>query len=102
MSNAVATLTYADVPGFPAGSVVDHVDVSIKDASGAVTTQHVAPAATSVTFENVAAGTYTASANGVDAGGNVLGTPLSATFTISAGPATISLSLPSTLSVAQA
>ena len=102
MSNAVATLTYADVPGFPAGSVVDHVDVSITNtATSAVTTQHVAPGTAAVTFSNVDPGSYTASAQALDGSGNTLGTAVTASFSITA-PGTVSLSLPASLVVAQA
>lgn len=33
MSNAVGTIVYSDVPGFPAGSVVDRIEMVLMDAS---------------------------------------------------------------------
>ena len=105
MSNAVATIAYAlSAPTFPAGSAVANVVVSITDTSvtpPVATTQTVADGTTTVTFANVAVGSYTASAQAVDATGAALGPAATTTFTITA-PATIALSLPLTLNITQA
>ena len=105
MTNEVLTIAYADSsPTFPAGSAVASIVVSITDTSASPpvsVSQTVAPGTASITFPNVAVGDYTASAQAVDASGAALGSPATTTFTVSA-PATISLSLPVTLSAAAA
>lgn len=103
MTDSVASITYAlSAPTFPAGTVVDHIAVSISDPAlspPVSVTQNVAPDTASVTFANVAPGTYTASAVAQDATGAALGVAVTVSFTVSA-PATIALSLPSAISVA--
>lgn len=104
MSNAVLTITYAKTSGFPAGSVVDHIAVSITDTTAVPptsVTQNLPPDTGSATFVNVAPGSYTFSVSGQDVTGAVFGTPVTGTFTITA-PATVTLSLPATASAAQA
>lgn len=96
MSKVSAALTYADVPGFPAGSVVDHVSVSV---SGAADAKQDVPAGTASVDFDLDAGDYVASAQAFDAAGNGLGTAVSAKFTIDA-PQTVSLSLPASVTVA--
>jgi len=101
MSNAVLTLTYADsTPSFPEGTVIDHIVVGITDTSASPpvsSTTNVAPGTTSpITFLNVAPGTYTASAQAVDASGAALGGAATTTFTVAA-PTTVSLSLPASI-----
>ena len=98
--NANVSITYADMPGFPAGSIVDHIVVTVV---GTVNTlpnmQAVPPGTASVTFDLIA-DDYTVSAQGFGADGTAFGKPVSTTFTITA-PATISLSLPFTLTATQ-
>ena len=101
MSNAIAVVTYADVPGFPSGSAVSHIVATITDSKGVATTQTVAPGTATVEFDNVAPDAYSISVAGVDSSGAVLGSPITGTFTITA-PATVTLSLPSAVSVSQA
>jgi hypothetical protein len=104
MSNAVFSITYAKVDGFPAGTVVDHIAVSITDVSttpSTTVTQNLPPDSGSATFVNVAAGDYTFSVSGQDATNTVLGTAVAGKFSITA-PATVTLSLPATASAAQA
>ena len=91
--NAIGAITYADVAGFPAGSVVDHIAVTLTDAGGVVTGQNVPPGTATVTFTNVAAGTYTTSVAAKSASGATFGTAVTGTFTVDA-PATVNLSLP--------
>jgi len=91
--NAIGAITYADVAGFPAGSVVDHIAVTLTDAGGVVTGQNVPPGTATVTFTNVAAGTYATSIAAKSAAGVTFGTAVTGTFTVDA-PATVNLSLP--------
>ena len=99
--NAILAIAYADVPGFPAGSVVAHISASITGAVTPVVNQIVLPGTASITFANVPADTYSFSVAGVDASGNVFGTAVTGSFTITA-PATVTLSLPSTVTASQA
>lgn len=103
MSTVVGSITYADVPGFPAGTAVDHVVVSVTDTSVSPTTtvsQNIAAGVTSVSFD-LDAGSYSYTVAGVDAGGVVLGTPVTGSFSVTA-PATVTLNLPSAASFSQA
>lgn len=101
--NANLAISYVDVPGFPAGSAVAAIVASITDTSltpPTSLTQSVTPGTASVSFPNVAAGSYSFSVAAQDSTGAVLGTPVTGTFTITA-PATISLSLPSVVTPTQ-
>jgi len=96
--NAILSILYADVPGFPAGSVVATISATL---TGATTiTQTGAPGAVSIEFANVAADTYAYSVVAEDASGNKFGSPVMGTIVITA-PATVTLSLPSTVSATQ-
>jgi hypothetical protein len=103
--NEVLTITYADVPGFPVGTVVDHILITVTDAAvppvNPTLTQSVPDGTATVTFLNIAAGNYSFSIAGRDVSGNVLGTPVTGTFTVTT-PVTISLSLPVSATAAQA
>jgi hypothetical protein len=101
--NAVFAISYAAVAGFPAGSVVDHVNVTITGSATGNTTpqsQNVPPATASVTFTNLTPDTYTYSVQGMPASGAGYGTAVTGTFTITS-VATISLNLPSAVAVTQ-
>jgi hypothetical protein len=100
--NALISLVYSVIAGFPAGSVVDHILVTVTGATAGATplSQKLAPDASSVTFANLPADTYTVTAQGFPAIGAGFGTPAGTTFTITA-PATVSLSLPATVTAAQ-
>ena len=100
MSNAVAIIAYANVPGFPLGTVIDHVSVSVTDQNNLVTKQDVKPGDTSANFTGLADGAYQATAQAFDGHGTGLGSPATASFTITS-PQTVSLSIPSALSVSQ-
>lgn len=93
-------IVYADVPGFPTGSVVAHILASITGLVTPVATQIALPGAATIEFANVAADTYTYSVAGVDASNNTFGTPVTGTFVITA-PATVTLSLPSAVTPSQ-
>ena len=95
----IGTIAYADVPGFPEGSVVDHVLVSIINSTGGVAQQSVAPSTASVTFDGVAAGDYTYSIQAFPVSGAGFGTPVTGSFTVAA-PATITLALPASATFA--
>jgi len=97
MSVATFAITFADVPGFATGTVVASQTLTITDPTGAITTQSLGATDTSATATLTVVGAYTATVQGVDGSGNLLGSAASATFSISA-PTTISLSLPSALS----
>ena|SRR6266704_1113269 len=92
MTVSVAVV-YADVPGFPVGTSVSAVKVTITDTSGNATSQSVAPGTNSVSFENVAAGDYLMSVQALDQNGVGLGTAVTGSFNVPA-PSTITLSLP--------
>ena len=103
MTDRIATITYAlSAPTFPVGTTVDHIVVSISDTAVSppiLVSQNVPVGTTSVTFSNVAPGAYTASAQAEDATGAALGAAVTTTFTVDQ-PSTISLSLPSAITVA--
>ena len=91
------TITYTDVPGFPAGTTVNAIRVMISDTSGnQVQSQDVAPGTASVTFTGLTPGDFIASARGKDASDNMLGDGVSCTFTVTAP--TVTLSLPASIS----
>lgn len=98
--NAVLAVGYAQVPGFPAGSVVASILATLTGAVTPSVTQSVPPDTASITFANVPADTYTIIVAGQDASGNTFGTPVTGSFTIAA-PATVSLSLPASVSATQ-
>ena len=97
MSTAAITIAYAEVPGFPPGSAVDHILITLTDAAGTALSSSAPPGAGSATFENLAAGDYTVRAQAMAADNSALGVAASATFNVPA-PATVTLSLPSTVS----
>ena len=97
MSTVAIAITYADSgPIFPAGTVVDHLVLTVTDPTGKTATQSVAESAPSVSLSLTASGSYTASLQAVDVSGAALGAAVSTTFTIAAA-AEVSLSLPSAL-----
>ena len=103
MSNAFLAVAYAPVPGFPAGTTVASISATITGQAAGNTTpilQTGAPGVSSIEFVNVVPDTYTYSVVAVTADGNPLGTAVTGTFTITA-PTTVSLSLPSAVSVTQ-
>lgn len=98
--NAVLAIVYTEVPGFPTGSVVDHIACSITGAATPILTANVAPGTASAEFANVPADTYTFSVVAQDAAGNDFGTPVTGSFTITA-PATMTLNIPSSVTASQ-
>jgi hypothetical protein len=105
MSTQTLTVAYAPVAGFPAGSVVASILATITGANPANSqSQSVAPGTASVVFNNVVDDNYSLTVEGVDASGNVFGTPATGTFTAGAGgggTGTVSLNLPASATVAQ-
>jgi hypothetical protein len=93
------TIGFTDTPGFPAGSAVDHVRLTVTGALGSSASQAVAVGVTSVNYTFGVPDTYTVTVQAVAADGSVFGTPVSTTFVVAA-PATVTLSLPSSVSVA--
>ena len=94
-------ITLGPVDGFPSGTVVDHIAVTVTAAFlAAPQTQNIPPSQSSLVITGEAAGTYQYSVVGQDAANNALGTPVTGSFTLSA-PATITLQLPTAVSVTQ-
>lgn len=100
--NGAISVAYADVPGFPTGSVVDHITVSAvaSNPANSPASQSVAPGTPIVTFVNLPADTYVFSAQAFPATGPGFGTAVTASLTITA-LGTVSLSLPSGLTATQ-
>ena len=99
MDEVVATLVYSDVTGFPTGSVVDHILVTLTGTNSVNNqSQSVAPSTATVTFSTVAADTYTVSAQAFPATGAGYGTAVVSAPVTSTGPVTITLSLPASVS----
>jgi len=99
MSNVNFAIVFANVDGFPAGSAVDQLVLSISGPEAS--TQSLPANASTATVTINTAGDYSATVQAVDATGAHLGVAASATFSIAA-PATVTLSLPSALSASVA
>ena|SRR6185437_5157864 len=100
--NAVAAITYATVAGFPLGSVVDHISVTVTGTKSGNTTpvvQNVAVGTASVTFANLAPDTYGITVQAMPVSGAGFGQPAVSSFSITA--TTVSLVLPSVVVVSQ-
>lgn len=102
MSNALVSIAYGDVPGFPVGSAVDHVAVTCiaVDPANSGLEQDVAPGTVDVTFANLNPDTYTFTAQAFSSAGVAYGTAVSTSLTI-AVPVTVTLSLPSGVTASQ-
>jgi predicted phage tail protein len=95
MSTVVVTVETTSTP-FPAGTVAAGIAIALSGAP--VAPQVVTTAPYSASFSDVAPGTYTATAQAVDASGNALGSPaVSAQFTIAAPD--VNVDVPSTVNV---
>ena len=90
MTNAVLSVTYTDVPGFPHGSAVAAIKATITGPAGPQT-QSVGAGTASITFDNVVPGSYAYVVEAVDSGGNVYGTAVQGTFSVPEPPVTLSL-----------
>jgi predicted phage tail protein len=92
----IVTLETVATP-FPAGTVAAGIVITL--SGGAAPSQTIAAAPYTASFAGVAPGTYTATAEAVDASGQPLGSAIvSAEFTIEADP-TVNVDVPSTISV---
>lgn len=105
MSNLNLAVVYADIPGFPAGAAVAAITATVTGTAAGNTTPIVqvgAPGVASFTFPLTVADTYSYSVEGVDGATppNTYGTPVTGTFVITA-PATVTLSLPSSVTPSQ-
>jgi hypothetical protein len=101
--NADLAVTYADVPGFPAGSVVAEIVATLTgSAPGNTTPMELSqpPGSAEFSFFNVQADTYAFSIEGLDAKGDTFGTPVTGSVTIT-GPTTVTLSLPASATASQ-
>ena len=96
MSTVIVTVATASAP-FPAGTVAAGIVISIPNQT-LVSPQTITAAPYSATFDNVAPGTYTATAQAVDHAGAPLGAAsTSDSFTISAPDVTVDV--PQSISV---
>ncbi|MBN3757248.1 hypothetical protein G3N95_30200 [Paraburkholderia sp. Tr-20389] len=94
MANVIVTVA-TQQQAFPAGTAAAGIVITLVGAS--VAPQHISAAPYSASFSDVAPGTYTASAQAVDANGNPLGAAaVSAEFTIAAP---VMVDVPQTVSV---
>ncbi|MGO9596866.1 MAG: hypothetical protein ACLP7Q_02470 [Isosphaeraceae bacterium] len=103
--NLDLAVAYAQVPGFPAGSVVAGIVATIVGTAAGNTTpvtQQVPPTTndTAFSFAVTVADTYNYSVYAVDAAGNTFGTPVTGSFAVLA-PATVILTLPSAVTASQ-
>ena len=102
--NAALSIAYNSVAGFPAGSVVDHINVALTAKNNTANTppaKNVAPGTANVTFTGLAPDTYQIAVQAMPATGSGFGTPASGSITITQVNTTISLSLPSTVTATQ-
>ena len=97
---SIITLGFSDVPGFPEGSAVDHIRLEVVGLVTAATSQAVPVGTTSVDYTFPAADTYTVTVSGVSAAGVVYGTAVSTVFVVAPVTVTVTLSLPSSVTVA--
>lgn len=96
MSTVIVTVETQAQP-FPSGTVAAGVSISL--SGGVLHAQLITTAPYSASFADVAPGTYTASAQAVDASGNPLGAAaVSAEFTIAAPE--VNVDVPSVVTVA--
>jgi hypothetical protein len=97
-------ISYAPVPGFPAGSAVAGIQVTVTGSlPGSVPiVQTVAPFTLNVDFPLTVADTYTYSVQAVDAATppDTFGDAVTGSFTITA-PVTVTLTLPSSVVASQ-
>jgi hypothetical protein len=97
MSTAQISLSYTAFVA-PAGTVVDHVLVTLTQPDATTQTASIADNATSVSFNVTLTGDYSVVAQAQAADGSSIGPAApAATFTISA-PTTVTVLVPSTLS----
>ena len=106
--NGILTPTYAPVSGFPAAAVVAAIlftAVGSLPENATPQTQSVAPGTATVTFSDLAADTWTFTASPVDASGAALtaaGYSAPSTSLAITAPQTVTLTVPTALSAAQA
>lgn len=91
-------ITYADVPGFPAGTAVAKIAVSVQKPDGSFDFIDATPEQAEVEYSAATAGIYNVTVQALDSTGNALGTNVLATFTVAA-PTTVTLRLPASVSV---
>lgn len=103
--NLALAISYAPVDGFPAGSAVAGIQITVVGSAPGNTTpivQTVSPGTDIVSFPLAVADTYSYSIEGVDAATppNTFGSPVVGSFAITA-PATVTLTLPSSAVASQ-
>ena len=101
MSKIHSDFTFADVPGFPAGSSVSGYQVTLTNGT-AVVSQAFPVGSLSGDLDVTEVGDYTATMQALDASGVPFGRIVTSNTVTIAAPATVTLSLPAsiTLSVA--
>lgn len=95
--NANMAITYGPVGGFPLGTVLDHLRMTITGVSTPAQSQSVPPNTSPIVFASVPADTYTYLLESIDSTGAVLATR-GGSFTVAA-PATVTLQLPGAVTV---
>jgi hypothetical protein len=97
---ATFAISYASLPGFPAGSVVDHIRVTVTGSATPAQSQNVSPGTTQVVFDPLAADSYSYAVDTVDPSGAVLSSR-GGSFTVgtAAPPSTVTLSVPGGVTV---
>ena len=92
------TLGFTDTPGFPEGSVVDHIRLDVVGLVTPATSQAVAVGVTGVEYTFAVPDTYTVTVSAISPAGTVYGTAVSTVFVRE--PVLVTLSIPSTVTVA--
>lgn len=96
MTTKTATISYAE---FPYTGTVESITVTVTGAKGDTpVVQSVTPGTTLVTFD-LAADTYTITAQAIGNAGEAVGSIVSSTFVVDA-PAIVTVMIPSAISVA--
>jgi hypothetical protein len=103
--NLALAISYAPIDGFPAGSAVAAIQVTVTGTTVGNTTpivQSVAPGTSTISFPLTVADTYTYSVSAVDAATppDDFGTAVTGSFVITA-PVTVTLTLPSSVVASQ-
>lgn len=103
MKNVTLTVRYADSDGFPAGSAVVRILASLDTVPpsnpSAPLVQTMDPGTLSCTFVNVPDGVWQFSVAAQDSNAATLGTAVGGSFTVADDPVTVTLSLPSGVTV---
>jgi len=102
--NINASISYANQGGFPAGTVIASIAAALVATQSANNqSASLTPGQTSLSFANVAADTYYVSLTAKDSAGNTVYGPVnSGNLTVTEPASTITLSVPSNITLSQA